>query len=41
MKSKYISDKNKNIYTDNDFDTFENIDLIENNNIQIRIFIIK
>ena len=32
-KFKYINNKNKNIYINNNFDIFENIDLIENNNI--------
>ena len=33
IKLKYISDKNKYIYINNDFNIFENVDLIKNNTI--------
>ena len=38
IKSKYINDINKNIYINNNFNIFEIINLIENNNISIYIF---
>ena len=41
IKLKYINNKNENIYINNDFNIFKNVDLIENNNIRIYIFIIK